>query len=226
MARKGYPDSKGDFRPKQSILPGNFSGFKEKVLSVAKLVVGIALLPLVYSSSAAFVNQISMIHKSSQNFFWLGALVFLIFFIFIWEPEIIYTGGHRLLEVIFSFFEPFVKVAPYLLPIYTIIIFMVYGLLSLGIKDSWLLEYCMFLSGFSIMMHIVFTSRALGSKKGDFLKANYIFGFTLIYVINIMLIAILFGLVFKEFSFVGFSEYSFATAKDIFVSLFKQVFVR
>jgi len=226
MAKKEYPNFKGSFRPKYSVASNDFSGLKEKSVSVIKLILGVALLPLIYSSSVAFVYQMSQIQKSCQNFFWLGALIFLIFFLFIWEPEIIYTGGHKLLEVIFSFFQPFVEVAPYVVPIYTIIVFMVFGLLSLAIQDNWLLEYCMFLAGFSIIMHIVFTSRALGSKKGDFLKADYVFGFSLVYIIDVMLLALLLSIVFKHFSFLSFSKSSFSAAGGIFHAVFKQIFVR
>jgi len=226
MAKKEYPNLKGDFRPKQPIISGNLSGLKEKSLSVLKFILGIALLPFVYSSSIAFVSQISQIQKSCQNYFWLGVIVFLVFFLFIWEPEIIYNSGHKLLEIVFNFFRPFVEIAPNLLPIYTIILFILYGILSLIVKDSWLLEYSVFLIGFSIAMHIVFTARALGSKKGDFLKANYIFGFSFVYIINAALLALLLSLVFKQFSFLDFSKSSYLQARDIFNALFKQIFVR
>ena len=202
------------------------SGIAEKLLAVLKLIVGIALLPLLYTSSVAFVNQMGHIQKSFQNFFWLGSLVFLIFFLFIWEPEVLYTGGQRLLEMIFSFFQPFARIAPFLLPIYTIILFMAYGLVSLGISESWFLEYCMLLAGFTIVMHIVFTARALGTQNDDFLKANYVLRFSLVYIINVMLLALLLGLVFKQFSSLEFFKGSFLSAREIVTALFKQIFVR
>jgi len=224
MARKGFPKIEADFRPKGHYFSDNFSGLKEKALAVLKLILGIALLPLVYSSSVAFFKQMSLVEKAPQGYFWLGVIIFLVFFLFIWEPEVIYAGGQRLLQYIFNFFRPLFEIAPYVLPVYTIIIFMVYGLLSLSIKDSWLLQYCLFLVGFSSTLHIIFTARDLGTKKGDFLKANYIFGFSMIYIINLMILGLLLSFVLKEFSIGDFSKYTFSASGDIFSAVFKQIF--
>lgn len=224
MARKGFPKPEADFRPKGQYFPNNFSGIQEKLLAVLKLILGILLLPFVYSSSVAFFKQMILVEKVPQDYFWTGVILFLVFFLFIWEPEAIYTGGQKLLEYIFNFFQPLVEFAPYVLPIYTVIIFMVFGLLSLSIKDSWLLQYCLFLTGFSSAMHIIFTARALGTKKGDFLKANYIFGFSLIYILNLFLLGLLLSLALKQFSIGDFSKHTFSAASDIFSALFKQIF--
>ena len=118
-----------------------------------------------------------------------------------------------------------VNVAPFLLPIYTILIFVLYGLLTLGIKADWLIEYTLFLIGFSSILHLTFSAKTIRTKKGDFLKANYIFGFSFIFILNIALLALGFSLVFKEFSFVNYCNISFTIFKNIFITVFKQLFV-
>jgi hypothetical protein len=224
MAKREYPDLKADFRPKRPLVSDNLSDLKEKALNVVKLILGVVLLPFLYSSSVSFASEISRIQKSYQNYFWLGVIIFLIFFLFIWEPEIIYTSGQKLIGFIFNFFHPLVELAPFVLPAYTIILFMVYGLLSLSIKDGWLLQYCLFLVGFCSISHIIFTARALGAKKGDFLKANYIFTFSLIYIVNLFILGLLLSLALKEFSLVDFSKHTISAASNIFSALFKQIF--
>jgi len=221
---KEAPDLKeaGGFAKK---LTGRFSGFYSKAFGVIKFILGICLLPFVFSTSVAFLNEFSSADKYLQSIFWNGTIAFLAIYLFAWEPLAIYNKGHKLLEIVFSFFKPMVNVAPYLLPIYTILIFVLYGLLSLGIKADWLLHYALFLAGFTIVMHLVFSSKSIRGKKGDFLKGNYIFGFSFIYILNLALLSFCFSLIFKDFSFVNFCNSSFSIAKDIFRALFKQLFV-
>lgn len=195
-----------------------------KIVGIIKFILGIFLLFFVYSTSASFLSEFSSVERPLQAYFWSGAFSFLVFYLFIWEPSAIYTRGFRLLEIVFQFFRPLVRVAPYLVPIYTIIIFIAYGILSIAIKSRWLLEYCMFLSGFSIILHIVFSAKSIRSRKSDFLKANYIFGFSFIYIINICILAFCINLIFNKFCFIDFLNYSYRLANNAMAIFFRQLF--
>jgi len=236
MAKKEFPEKlapKGKENLGQNDfgggLSGDFSskmsGLSSKLFGVIKVILAILILPFVYSSVVSFLNEFAQIDKYLQQIFWNGTITFLAIYLFIWEPVIIYNKGHKLLEIMFSFFKPMVNVAPFLLPIYTILLFIIYGLLSLGVKDSWLIEYALFLIGFSSILHLTFSAKTIRSKKGDFLKANYIFGFSFIFILNIALLAFGFSLIFSKFSFVNFCNVSFDTAKSIFYAVFKQLFL-
>jgi len=236
MAKKEFPerklpkDKKG-FSPDEPA--GNFagdfssrvSGLFSKSFSIIKFILGVLLLPFVFSSAVSFLNEFNLINKDLQGIFWNGAIFFLGLYLFIWEPVSIYNKGHKILEIVFSFFKPMVNVAPFLLPIYTILFFIIYGLLSLGIKSGWLLEYTLFLIGFSTVLHLVFSAKTIRTKKGDFLKGNYIFGFSFIFILNLALLAFGFSLIFKEFSFVNFCNISFTIARNMFCAAFKQLFM-
>jgi len=168
--------------PKESSgISGDFSskisGFSSKAFGIIKFLLGLMLLPFVFSTAVSFLNEFTLVSNNLQALFWGGVITFLIIYLFIWEPASIYNKGHKLLELVFSFVKPMVNVAPFLLPIYTIIVFFIYGVLSLLIKSSWLLEYALFLLGFSAILHLVFSAKTIRTKKGDFLKGNYIFGF-------------------------------------------------
>ncbi len=237
MAKKEFPEklaSKGkenfgkdDFAG--GGLSGDFSskisGLSSKLFGVIKVLLAVLILPFVYSSVVSFLNEFVQIDKSLQQIFWNGTVTFLVIYLFIWEPTVIYNRGHKLLEIVFSFFKPMVNVAPFLLPIYTILFFIIYGLSSIWIKDSWLIEYVLFLIGFSSILHLVFSAKTIRSKKGDFLKANYIFGFSFIFILNVSLLALGLSFIFNKFSFVNFCSTSFDTAKDIFYAVFKQLFL-
>ncbi|MEK6727946.1 MAG: hypothetical protein AABY28_04670 [Candidatus Omnitrophota bacterium] len=226
MEKNEFLKKEGDFKPRQSGIPDKAPGLSGKAFGIVKFILGVCLLPFVYSSSSAFWNEFGLIDKELQSNFWSGVISLLVIYLFVWEPAIIYNKGHKLLEVIFNFFKPLVKVAPYLLPIYTIVLFILYAILAGIIKDAWLIKYSIFLAGFTLALHLVFSAKAIRYKKGDFLKGNYIFGFSFIYVLNIALFSFCLNLIFKEFSFVNFSNSTYSLAKDIFSAVFKQLFLR
>jgi len=218
MEKKESPrEGKEELAPK-------IPGLSVKAFGVIKFILGICLLPFVYSSSAAFFNEFTVIDKPLQNAFWAGIVTLLIVYLFIWEPVIIYAKGQRLLEIVFIFFKPLVRVAPYLLPIYTVVLFILYGLAGLFSQAADLLKPFIFLIGFSIGLHLVFSAKSLRSKQGDFLKGNYIFGFSFVYMVNLIILSFGLSLLFNKFSFVNFSNNSFQIAKSIFSAVFKQLF--
>jgi hypothetical protein len=235
MAKKELPEKqapRGKEKPAQNDfggLSGDFSskisGLSSKAFGIIKFILAIIILPLVYSSVVSFINEFTRIDKGLQQIFYNGIISFLAIYLFIWEPVVIYNKGHKLLEIMFSFFKPMVNVAPFLLPIYTILFFIIYGLLTLGVQSGWLIEYTLFLVGFSSILHLTFSAKTIRSKKGDFLKANYIFGFSFIFILNLALLALGFSFIFKEFSFVNFCNISFTIASNIFYVVFKQLFL-
>jgi len=201
------------------------SGLSHRLFGVIKLILGISLLPFVYSATVAFYNELGILEKTVTNYFFGGIICFLMIYLFIYEPIIIYNKGQKILEAVFRFFTPLVKVAPYLLPIYTIILFLIYLLYSLVSKSNVSIKYFVLLFGFSMGLHLVFSARSLRLRQSDFLKANYIFGFSLIYIINLALLSLCFSFIFDKFSLVNFFNNSFQMAKNIFYAAFKQLFL-
>jgi len=201
------------------------SGISQKIFGIVKFLLGLCLLPCVYAVSAVFVLQISAVQSAIQGYFWAGVIAFIVFHIFIGELAIIYDSGHKFLELIFSFFAPLVKVAPYLLPVYTIILCLVYAILSLFIKSVWLLQYILFLLGFTTMLHLAFSAKTVRSQEDDFLKGNYIFGFSFIYIVNVGFVALILSFMVSSFNFGDFAGRSVALYKYSFYAIFKQLFV-
>ncbi|MDD4980961.1 MAG: hypothetical protein PHC54_06855 [Candidatus Omnitrophica bacterium] len=200
------------------------AGFPAKLFGIIKFVMGACLLPFVYSFSLAFFNEFNVIERTFKGYFWAGIISFVIIYLFIYEPAIIYKKGQRLLEIIFKFFKPLVRVAPYLLPVYTIIVFILCLLLLPVFKEKEVFGYFIFLLSFSLALHLIFGAKSIRSKQGDFLKANYIFGFSFIYIIDLVLISFCLNILFKEFSFVNFFNNSCQIGSNIFYAIFKQFF--
>ena len=201
------------------------SAVKKGSLSVFKLLLGLSFLTFVYSSTLAFIAELRNIDLKFQKPFWEGLVAFIIIYFFAWEPVKLYQKGQKIIEVVFKFFAPLVKVAPYAIPIYTILLFCLYPIFRLIVPYDETLVYFMFLFGFSLALHLVFGAKSLRTKQSDFLKANYIFGFTLVYIIDILLFSLLLNLVFEKFSFVNFFNAAYKISHDIVVAAVKQVFV-
>ena len=200
-------------------------GLSAKAFGVIKFTLGIMLLPFVYSASVSFFKEFAVVDAVQQENFWAGVITFLVVYLFVWKPAFIYNKGQQVLEVLFSFFKPLVKVAPYLVPIFAILLFLAYKITVFVAGPSRWLTYFVFFFGFSVAMHLVFSAESLRSKQGDFLKANYIFGFSFVYLVTVLVAAFCINFTFKQFSMVNLLNESFLKAKDIFYVVFKQMFV-
>lgn len=206
-------------------LPARGGKISGGIFGVVKFILGVFLLPLVYSSTVSFLGEFQALDNAVRNSFWAGVIALLIVYLFVWEPAAIYFRGQKLLEVIFAFFKPMVRFAPYLVPIYTLLLFFAYVLLSAMHKSERILGYFIFLFGFSFALHLVFGAKSLRGRKGDFLKGNYIFGFSFVYVLNIFILALLLNLIFANFSVVDFSNDAFRLCGNIFRFSFRQLFL-
>jgi hypothetical protein len=194
-----------------------------KLLVFLKFILGVCLLPFVYAASVCFLKQFSLIDPAIQSIFWRGVITFILIYLFVWEPVIIYVKGQKLLELIFIFFKPLVRIAPYLLPIYTILLIIIYGVVSWAFQGVF--NYFIFLLGFTIAFHLIFSAKTLRSKKDDFFKTNYLFGFSLIYILNLLVLSFAFSSIFTKFSFVALCQDSYQMAQGIFNTVLTQLFV-
>jgi hypothetical protein len=197
----------------------------QKALKVLKFVIVVFLMPWIYSFTVTFINESKAIPKPFLGSFIAGIISFLVVYLFIYEPGRVYQKGQEIAGATFHFLSPLVKVTSFVVPIYTIVLFLIYCLISLFVKTNLLLDFFMFLIGLTIALHLVFTARILHSRKDDFLMINYLFSFGLVYIINIILIALGFSILFESFFWSGFSISSFQISKDIFSAVFGQLFL-
>ncbi|MFH1640693.1 MAG: hypothetical protein ABIA66_01885 [Candidatus Omnitrophota bacterium] len=218
MEKKESPNKESSFSSKKG-------GFSSRIFGIIKLILGLCLLFFVYSTTIAFLKECAILDKAVNRYFSFGVITFLVLYLFIYEPVGAYNKGQKLLEAIFRFFTPLVRVAPYVLPIYTILISFIYLLYSLISKSSDIVRYFVFLLGFSITLHLVFSAKSLRSRQSDFLKANYIFGFSFIYIINLITLGFVFSLMFEPYSFVNLCSSSYQITEDIISAIFRQLFL-
>ena len=221
------------FNPKKAPPEKVFSDLKppsknqinEFFLIFLKLAIGICLLPALYAATLCFSGELAKLEGAAVRPFVWGIISFLVMYLFVWEPVIIFKKGQRVLEVIFRFFAPLVKVASFVLPIYPILISAGYfiGLQFFGMKEF--IPLFIFGIGFSLALHLVFCAKTLRAKSGDKLKSNYIFGFGCIYILDALLLSLFFNLAFEHFSFLNFFNGSYQLSKGIYLAVFRQLFL-
>jgi hypothetical protein len=207
------------------IKPPSKNKLKEIAFTLLKLTAGICLLTFVYGVSVSFSDELVKLAPAVVRSFVWGMAGFLGIYLFIYEPAVLFKKGQRILEVIFRFFAPLVRVAPYALPAYTFLICFVYLIWSSFVDIDNYLSVFLFSIGFSAALHLVFCAKTLRSKQGDSLKSNYIFGFSCIYILNALSLAGFFSLAFEDFSFVNFFNSSYQIAKGILGRVFSQLFL-
>lgn len=205
--------------------PPSKNKIKEFFTIFFKLVIGIVLLPSVYSVTLCFSQELMRLEPQvTRSFIW-GIIGFLGVYLFVWEPVSVYKKGQKIVEALVKFFAPLVKVAPFVLPIYTILIFSVYLLLEVFMNIPEYTPAFIFSAGFSLALHLVFSAKTLRSRQGDSLKSSYVFGFSWIYILDAIIVAAFLNSTFENFSFLSFFNGSCQISRDIFLAIFKQLFV-
>ena len=68
------------------------------------------------------------------------------------------------------------------------------------------------------------TTEVMKTRQPDMVKSGYLFSIVFVYVLNIIIIAMLFSLLFPSFSSKKFFIDSFTFAKDIYTAIIRQLF--
>ncbi len=196
-----------------------------KIVDVLKFIFFILLIPVTVGSSLGFLKGLQAINTTCLNSFSLGAVVFLFVYLFLLEPQGVYDYGQKIMGDIFRFFAPLVEVAPFFLPVYSLLILIAFFFASFFPNLKGYAPYFMFFISFTLMMHFVFTAKTLREKDGSVLKPNYFFEFSLIYIVNLSILASLFGLVFSDFSSAEFFSTIADVTSKVYTGIFNQLFV-
>ncbi len=195
------------------------------IFSLLKFALFVVLIPVVVTVTAAFTDSLKGLPGGLEHNFLWGAAAFLVVHLFIVEIAAVHRFGQKLVGDVFRFWTPLSEAAPLLVPVFaflTLLFFVVTDLIW-SVKD--LGRYFMFFTGFFLAMHFVFTARGLreGEKGGNL--ANYYFYLCLIYIVNLLLLALVFDGMFPGFSFPDMVERINAESLQIYGLIFKQLFV-
>jgi hypothetical protein len=219
MPREEKNQERNSLRTKSLPVPPRF-------ISLLKLVIFIFMLPLAFGYTHGLINALSHIEGALISFFWLGIFVFFITDLVICRLDSVYKKGQDIVKILFHFFAPLFRFAPYVLPIYTIFV-LIFSFIINSLEYTFSYQrILLFFTGFSITLHLVYTLNALHGKNTDFLKASHFFISLWIYLINVFILALTFSQILpSKFSFFSYFRCSCLSSKDIYISVFNQIFL-
>lgn len=214
---------------------------------ILKFVIAVLSLPIAVGASLAFYKNFLLIKELSVNmsyFIW-GAVAYVALHILFYKPTFLYVLGHEAVHAGFSWLfggkikgfkvsseggsvatdktNAVIELGPYFIPIYAIIVTLIYFLVasSYAINGA----VFVFLIGFTLMLHLVSTIEVMKIRQPDFMKSGYLFSIVLVYVLNIIVIAVIFSILFPSFSLKKFFPDLLASSRDIYMAVIRQLFL-
>lgn len=209
-------------------LADNIKSKTNKLISASLLVLKILLaaliIPLIIGITVGLSQEVSRALSGQVLKAFLGGIIaYLVLHFAIYKPVAVYKTGQRILEITFYFFSPLVKIAPYLLPVYSLLLIGVF-FLSGWLKFAADINTFIFLITFGFTLHLTLSAEDLRTKHIGFNKANYFFGFSLIYILNLVMLAGALHFMFAEFSFLDFLSQSSKVSFEAYQAVFRQLF--
>lgn len=186
-----------------------------------KFVIGVLVVPVSFGVTIAFYNNFMLIKElaHSLNFFIWGISSYVVLHILFYKPTYLYVLGHEAVHAgvawlfggrIKSFkvseeggkvstdkSNIVIELSPYFIPIYAIIITVIYFVIASSYNIS--SSTFVFLIGFTLAFHMVSTIEILKIRQPDIMKSGYFFSIMTVYILNVIVISFIFSLIFPLF---------------------------
>ena len=216
---------------------------------ILHLIINILLIPVCIITTISFYEGIFVIQDVSKSglYFILGALIYSLVHLLLFRLDFLYVFGHESMHAFATFCSGgksskmkvsskegsvktttpnfFVMLAPYLMPIYTVIIAIIYFVLSFFMDVNRYSGIFIFLVGFTLMFHLAYTAESMKGKQSDLIKAGYLSSISFIYIINLVIAFFIMSLFFRDVSFIDFIANVYEKTKFFYYSFWKQLFL-
>lgn len=211
-----------------------------------KFLIAIFSIPLAVGVTTAFYKNFILIKTLSGSlslFFW-GIASYTILHLLFYKPTYLYVLGHEAVHAgvawvfggkIKSFkvseqggsvatdkSNTLIELSPYFVPIYAIIIAVIYFVVASSYRING--SVFIFLIGFTLAFHMILTIEVMKIRQPDIVKSGYFFSIILVYVFNIIVIALMFSMIFPDFSAKKFFVDSWFLSKSAYIAIVKQLF--
>jgi hypothetical protein len=189
-----------------------------------KFVIFILIIPVLAAVTIAFRKDISELKSIYHHSFEWGVFTYVVLNFFVSDLVLLYKFGQSTVIEIFKFWDPFAKVAPYIIPIYTLLImgayYIVVRIMNVGPNNGW----WFFAIGFTLAMHIIMSARELYEADTSSFKPNYLFEMSLVYILVIMLTVLLLNVTAWKFSVIAFAQTVIDLSYDFYQNIYFRVF--
>jgi hypothetical protein len=218
-------------------------------MRVLSFIISILLIPVCVIATISFYDSVSAIKDVSESglYFILGALLYSMVHLLLFRLDFLYILGHESMHAIATFCSGgkasnmkvsskegsvktttpnfFVILAPYLIPVYTVIIAALYFIASFFIDITKYSGVFIFLIGFTFMLHLAYTAESIRGKQSDLIKTGYLSSISFIYIVNLVIVFFIISLFFQGAYFMGFVADVYEKTKVFYWSFWKQLFL-
>ncbi|MBD3272582.1 MAG: hypothetical protein GF384_08625 [Elusimicrobia bacterium] len=206
-------------------------------MGVLKFLCAVALLPAAWGVLAAFLKTLSLFNylTADHKYFLWGLLTYPIFQVVFFQPLRTYVFGHELTHALASMMMGgkvrrfkvtrsggsvslsktnfIVSLAPYFVPLYTLVLIGVYFSVTLFYPLDSFYRYFLFLVGFSLSFHAALTIFAAKQRQPDITKTGIVFSLVFISMVSpIMWVLVLKSLFYAHVDLSGFFVNWYTTA--------------
>ncbi len=197
---------------------------ENRAVRIIKLLSFLIFLPVFVGFIGGFCLVLDKLEPLfSQCFYW-GVIAYLVVHIFIFEPLQFYKKTQKFIQVIFGFFAPLFKVAHYIVPLWVIILILVYLILKFAFQINVIQEIFFFLTGAFFMMHTALVAKML--RTDDLHKIiDYFFLILLVLMINVFFLALTIKVYQPQFSLTAIAQEGFQWGIGVCRTVFNQLFV-
>ncbi len=220
------------------------------ILRLLRLSFGILLLPVVFGYAVAFYEQLVAIHEVKDPHLALlfGMTSYLGFHLLIMAPTRLYIFGHELMHTIATWISggkvkgfkvgkkkgsvktdrvnPVIALAPYVVPVYSILLGLLYGIAGFFWDTSPWTWWFLFVLGLTLTFHLVFTIVVLREEQTDLHVVGPLLSLVLIVWFNMTLVIGAVSLVIPEVHFGSYLMKGFDQTQAVYQEIFYQLFVQ
>ncbi len=214
-----------------------------------KILIGFVLVPVCIGTSQAFYDLLGSLRAAGRapRFFLGGIITYVGIHLLFFKLDYLYVLGHEAVHAVFTWIfggavksfrvsakggsvattksNFLISLAPYFFPLYTVLISLIFLVAQFFFKA--IFEYTnvfMYLVGFSLAFHLIMTADTLKTKQPDLAENGYVFSLTLIYILNILILALSLSFIFENVKMFPFLKDAFHFSRDIVWVIREQLF--
>ncbi|MFH1837235.1 MAG: hypothetical protein ABH862_03875 [Candidatus Omnitrophota bacterium] len=220
------------------------------MLKIFRTLIGLLILPVAIGTAKAFGSAISDISFLNGVLHLLerGVLIYVLFHVLVLRPVYIYVLAHEFVHVIATWIcggkivsfnvRPsggnvvtsktnfFIELSPYFVPLYTIIVGMIFAVIrATGKGPVFMSEILLFLIGITLALHLVMTAEALRVQQPDIMKSGIIFSYALIFIGNLVVVIGVFSIIFADVNFMDFIRNAYSSSMEIYRAVYAKILI-
>lgn len=213
-----------------------------------RLTLGVLFLPMAIGFCLAFYEQVASIRKvgAPEILFLLGVTAYLAFHVLVTAPTRAYVLGHELMHasatwlsggkvqgfhvgsksgsVVANKVTSLIALAPYLVPIYAVLLSLLFGVAGLFWEMTRWTPWFFFGLGATLAFHLVFTINSLKEKQSDLEVVGPLLGLGLILWMNLTIVIGVMDIMVPEIHIGTYFHFGLERSQGIYRSIFTQLF--